>query len=106
MYVCYLYKSKTGIDGGTGKKLSMYFDWSNSVHKDAFNAIRTVKLNEVKKMYFEYIKQDWSKELLEYLTDNWPQKLKVFAIDAANGIGDGDFYQKGLEKVSVITINY
>ena len=102
MYVCNFYKSKTGRDGGSGKHFSMYFNWSNSVDKDTFDAIRTVKLNEVKKMHFYNIKQDESKELLEYLTDNWPQKIKVFAINAADGIGNGDFYQKGLEKVSII----
>ena len=81
----------------------MFIDWSDSVHKDTFNAIRTFKLNEIKKMHFYYIQQDWSKELLDYLTDNWPQKLKVFVINATEGIGDGDFYQKGFEKVSIIT---
>ena len=55
----------------------------------------------MRKIHFEGIEKEESKKVLEYLVSNCPHKLRIFAFDADTGFGNGDFYVKGIEKVSV-----
>ena len=64
---------------------------------------KATKFIEMKKIHFGFIDEEESKEVLEYLMSNCPDKLRIFAFDANNYpyFGNGDFYVKGIEKVSV-----
>ena len=104
-YLPYFYKLKTGRDGKTGKDFYMYINWNKDTHKEVFGLAKATRFREVKKIYFIYIKEEESKEVLEYLVSNCPLKLRIFAFDAGFGfIGNGDFYLKGIEKVRVLVV--
>ena len=82
----------------------MKIDWNKDEDKEVFGLAKTNRFREVKKIHFERIKEEKSKEVLEYLMSNYPQKLRIFAFDANTDVycfGNGDFYVKGIEKVSV-----
>ena len=81
----------------------MFIDWRKDTDKEVLALARTTRLREVKKIHFENIEKAESKEVLEYLGSNCPHKLRIFAFDANNYpyYGNGDFYVKGIEKVSV-----
>ena len=102
MYLPYLYKSKTGRDGKTGKNFYMYIDWSETKDREVLGIAKATRFREVRKIHFEYILKEESKEVLEFLVSNCPHKLRIFTFDANTGMfGNGDFYLKGIEKVSV-----
>ena len=101
MYLPYFYKSKTGRDGETGKDFYMKIDWSEESDKEVFGLARATRFGEVRKIQFDYILKEKSKEVLEYLMTNCPNILTIFAFDANIRFGNGDFYAKGIEKVSV-----
>ena len=90
----------------------MYIDWSKDKDKEVLALARTTRFREVSKIHFKYIEKEKSKEVLEYLVSNCPLKLTIFAFDAdtygydGNEIGNGDFYVKGIEKVSVLVVKY
>ena len=101
MYLPHFYKSKTGRDGKTGKDFYMKIDWRNSKDREVFALAKATRFREVRKIHFEWIKKEESKEVLEYLVSNCPHKLSIFAFEADTEYGNGDFYVKGIEKVSV-----
>ena len=82
MYLPYFYKSKTGRDGKTGKDFYMYIDWRKDTDREVFGLAKATRFREVKKIHFEWIKYEESKEVLEYLVANCPDKLRIFAFDA------------------------
>ena len=97
-----MYKCKTGRDGKTGKDFYMKIDWSESKDREVFGLAKATRFREMRKIHFDNIKKEESKEVLEYLVSNCPHNLKIFAFDANNVYyGNGDFYVKGIEKVSV-----
>ena len=100
MYLPYFYKSRTGRDGKTGKDFYMHIDWSKDSDKEVFGLAKATRFREARKIYFEKI-NDKSKEVLEYLVSNCPDKLRIFGFEANNRYENGDFYLKGIEKVSV-----
>ena len=86
----------------------MYIDWSEAKYREVFGLAKATRFREVKKIHFKCILKEESKEVLEYLVSNCPDKLTIFAFDANTGMfdlntehGNGDFYLKGIEKVSV-----
>ena len=79
----------------------MRIDWREDKDSEVFRLAKATRFREVRKIHFEYIKKEESKEVLEYLVSNCPHKLKLFAFDANDCYGNGDFYLKGIEKVSV-----
>ena len=80
----------------------MYIDWSKAKYKEVFGLAKATRFREVCKIHFDNIKKEESKEVLEYLEFNCPHKLTIFAFDANYDVfGNGDFYLKGIEKVSV-----
>ena len=102
MYLPYFYKSKTGRDGETGKDFYMCIDWSQDEDKEVLALAKATRFREVRKIEFYNIDEEESKEVLKYLVSNCPHKLRIFAFDAGSGYhGNGDFYLKGIEKVSV-----
>ena len=80
----------------------MKIDWSQAKDKEVFALARATRFREAKKIHFDNIDKEESKEVLEYLVSNCPDKLTIFAFDAnTSSFGNGDFYLKGIEKVSV-----
>ena len=79
----------------------MCIDWSQTKDKEVFGIAKATRFREVRKIHFENIEKEESKEVLEYLVSNCPHKLRIFAFDANTCFGNGDFYVKGIEKVSV-----
>ena len=79
----------------------MKIDWRENKDKEVFALAKTTRFKEVRKIHFDNIIEE-SKEVLEYLVSNCPHKLTIFAFDANTVYhGNGDFYVKGIEKVSV-----
>ena len=79
----------------------MKIDWNKDEDREVLGLAKATMFREVRKIHFDYIKNEESKEVLEYLVANCPDKLKIFAFDANTYYGNGDFYVKGIEKVSV-----
>ena len=82
----------------------MKIDWRKDEDREVLGLAKATRFREVRKIHFECILKEESKEVLEYLVSNCPHKLRIFAFDAYTGIfgfGNGDFYVKGIEKVSV-----
>ena len=80
----------------------MSIDWSEDTDREVLALAKATRFREMKKIHFEWIYEEESKEVLEYLVSNCPHKLTLFAFDAnIGGFGNGDFYVKGIEKVSV-----
>ena len=100
MYLPYFYKCKTGRDGKTGKDFYMYIDWRKDEDREVFSLAKATRFREVRKIHFDNIYEE-SKKVLEYLVYNCPDKLTIFAFDADTIYGNGNFYLKGIEKVSV-----
>ena len=71
-----------------------------------FGLAKLTKFREMRKIHFKHIDYCESKEVLEYLVSNCPDKLRIFAFEADDSCSyaDGDFYMKGIKKVSVWTI--
>ena len=79
----------------------MKIDWKKDKDREVLGLAKATRFREVKKIHFENIEKEESKEVLEYLVSNCPHKLSIFAFDANYRFGNGDFYVKGIEKVSV-----
>ena len=82
----------------------MYIDWREDKDREVFGLAKATRFREARKIHFVNIYQEESKEVLEYLVANCPDKLTIFAFDTSTnyvGFGNGDFYVKGIEKVSV-----
>ena len=81
----------------------MYIDWKEAKDREVFKLAKATKFKELRKIHFEWIKEEENKEVLDYLVSNCPDKLRLFAFDAKTfpDFGNGDFYLKGIEKVSV-----
>ena len=108
MYLPYFYKFKTGRDGKTGKDFYMKIDWRKDKDREVFALAKVTRFREVRKIHFGYIGKEKIKEVLEYLVSNCPHKHRIFAFDAntTGYFGNGDFYLKGIEKVSVCVVYY
>ena len=100
-YLPHFYKSNTGRDGKTGKDFYMYIDWREAKDREVLGLAKATRFREVRKIHFNWIESEESKEVLEYLVSNCPHKLTIFAFEANTENGNGDFYVKGIEKVSV-----
>ena len=82
----------------------MKIDWSKDKDREVLGLAKATRFREIRKIHFNSILKEESKEVLEYLVSNCPDKLAIFAFDANTGgyfYGNGDFYVKGIEKVSV-----
>ena len=73
----YFYKSKTGRDGETGKEFYMQIDWRNNTDREVLALAKATRFREIRKIQFDGIREE-SKEVLEYLVSNYPDKLRIF----------------------------
>ena len=55
----------------------------------------------MRKIHFTYLQNENSKEVLDYLVDNCPDKLKIFAFDAYTTFGSVEYYIEGIKKVNI-----
>ena len=75
--------------------------WGEDRDKEVFRLAKETRFREMRKIHFANIDEE-NKEVHEYLVSNCPHKLRIFAFDAyTKYFGNGDFYLKGIEKVSV-----
>ena len=92
----------TGTDGGTGKKFYMEIDWSKDAHRELFKLARVVRSRCMKGIKFWNFKKKQNKDILDYLTYNWPDQLRQFFFNADTyGVvyGSADYYLNGIAKV-------
>ena len=84
----------------------MKIDWREDKYKEVLALAKATRFRETRKIHFYNIDTEESKEVLEYLVSNCPNKLRIFAFDANSypSYGNGDFYVKGIEKVSVLVV--
>ena len=83
----------------------MYIDWRYDEDREVFKLAKATRFREVRKIHFVGIEKEKSKEVLEYLVSNCPEKLRIFAFEASiTAFENGDFYLKGIEKVSVLVV--
>ena len=105
LYLPNYYKSKTGGGGESADSFCLKIDWSNDTDKQIFSFAKVAKCNQIKKICFENLQQEESKEILDYLTENCPEELEAFCFTANTPgciYGEGDYYLKGIEKVELI----
>ena len=80
----------------------MAIDWREDKDREVLGLAKATRFRKIRKIHFCNILKEESKEVLEYLVSNCPHKLTIFAFDAnTNSFGNGNFYVKGIEKVSV-----
>ena len=79
----------------------MYINWREDEDWEVFGLAKATRFREVRKIHFDNIKEENSNEVLDYIVSNCPQKLRILAFEANIKFGNGDFYVKGIEKVSV-----
>ena len=59
----------------------------------------------MRKIHFDNLKQQNSKEVLDYLVANCPDKLKIFVFDANTAsYGTAEYYIEGIKKVNILYV--
>ena len=101
MYLSSYYLAKTFRDGNFGEKFCMSIYWGAANDKQVFRLAKTIRLKEIRKLWFCDIGKEESIELLDYLVKNCPKKLRIFEFNATTLIGycSGEFYLNGILKV-------
>ena len=83
----------------------MFIDWGEDADREVFELARAVRsrcMEGIKILSFE---EEQNKELLSYLTHNWPDQLRFFHFNAFNAnteygvYGWADYYLDGITKV-------
>ena len=79
----------------------MKIDFNTDPDKEVFTLAKAIKFKEMGKMHFTSIGNKEDKDLLEYLINNLPEKLKMFAFEANTlvGYGSENYYWEGVLKV-------
>ena len=86
----------------------MKIDWRQASDKEVLGLAKATRFRKMRKVHFEGIMKEENKEVLDYLMSNSPDKLRLFAFESNTEyeeFGNGDFYLKGIEKVSVLVFN-
>ena len=102
MYLPDYYQLKTRREGKNGDEFYYGVDWTKDADKKFLNFARAVKYKQMKKLHFTNFDTEESTEILDYLINNCPEKIKLFAFSASTSSGfynSADYYLKGLEKV-------
>ena len=82
----------------------MFINWEVDTDREVFELARAVRSRCMKRIWIRNFKEEKNKDLLDYLTHNWPDQLRVFDFDAGtltySGVyGWGDYYLDGIAKV-------
>ena len=103
-YLSDFYTSKTGRKGGTGKEFYMEIDWEEDADREVIKLARAVRSRCMKAIWIVNFKEEQNKDLLDYLTHNCPDQLRLFYFSADTNTdvgmyGWGDYYLDGIAKV-------
>ena len=82
----------------------MDINWENDADRKLLEIARAVRSRCSKEIKIWKFKEEQNKELLDYLTCNWPDQLGWFYFDADARTDDGvygwaDYYLDGITKV-------
>ena len=77
----------------------MIIDWEEIAHREVFNLARAVRNRHMRGIEIKNFKKEQNKGLLDYLTYNWPDQLRLFYFNAVTGYGSADYYLNGIAKV-------
>ena len=109
-YLSDFYSLKTGEDGGIGEEFCMNIDWGRSAHWEVLKLARAVRCRCMKGIRIWSFEEEQNKDLLDYLTHNWPDQLRLFYFNAFTYIdglyGSADYYLDGIAKVGQENILY
>ena len=80
----------------------MKIDWEEDADREVFDLARAVRSRCMRRIRIWNFKKEQNKDLLDYLTYNWPDQLRIFNFDAGTDAGDygsADYYLNGIAKV-------
>ena len=80
----------------------MSIDWKNDADREVFELAKIVRSRCMKGIEIWNFEEEQNKDLLKYLTYNWPDQLKLFEFNARTDDGvywSADFYLNGIAKV-------
>ena len=82
----------------------MDIDWRKDADREVFELARAVRSRRMRGIEIWNFKEEQNKELLDYLTHNWPYQLRSFYFSAGTSTDDGvygsaDYYLNGIAKV-------
>ena len=82
----------------------MKINWEIDADREVFELARAVRIRCMYGITIWNFKEEQNKELLDYLTHNWPDQLRLFYFDAGTNTdfgvyGWGDYYLDGIAKV-------
>ena len=80
----------------------MEIDWQKDADKQVFALAKAVKSRQMRKIRIENFKSEENKDILNYLINNCPEKLRIFYFDSDTDEGycSVDYYLEGIQKVT------
>ena len=103
LYLPSYYKLKTGRDGKSDSEFYMNIDWQKDADKQVFAFAKAVKSKQMRKIEIENFKSEENKDILNYLINNCPEKLRIFRFDSNDkGYCSVDYYLEGIQKVTLL----
>ena len=85
-------------------------DWRKDADRELFEFARAVRIRCMKRIQILNFGTEQNKDLLDYLTHNWPDQLRLFDFNAfTNSVWDygwADYYLDGIAKVGQENIYY
>ena len=79
----------------------MNIDWEEDADKQVFALAKAVKSRQMRKIRVANFKSEENKDILNYLINNCPEKVRVFAFNSWDvGYCSGDYYLEGIQKVT------
>ena len=80
----------------------MSIDWKKDADKQVFALAKAVKSRQMRKINIENFKSEENEDILNYLINNCPEKLRIFRFDSDTDVGycSGDYYLEGIQKVT------
>ena len=80
----------------------MQIDWQKDTDKQVFGLAKAVKSRQMRKISIWNFKTEENEDILNYLTNNCPEQLRIFVFDSDTDEGycSGDYYLEGIQKVT------
>ena len=85
-------------------ELGMVIDWEEDADKKLFALAKAVKNKQMRKIKIWDFEDEENEDILNYLINNCPEKLRIFEFDsnADDGYCSADYYLEGIQKVTLI----
>ena len=78
----------------------MKIDWEKDADKQVFALAKAVKSKQMRKIAIWNFKSEENKDILNYLINSCPEKLRIFNFDSCvDSYCSGDYYLEGIQKV-------